>query len=120
MKSSNNEETKKKLSKFKKVLKKNEKLEETKVQVMKLISNSQKRLNSLGSILEMISNINEKLLTDEVLSGDPVLITLCPQFDDLYKIVRNEIESELKRIEAFKKEMNQLMDEKDAGPAFKK
>jgi hypothetical protein len=38
-----------------------------------LIRNYQKRLNSLGSILEMIGEINKKLFNDEVLSGDPVV-----------------------------------------------
>jgi len=35
--------------------------------------NSQKRLNSFGSILKMIGEINKKLVNDEVLSGHPVV-----------------------------------------------
>ncbi len=82
--------------------------------------NSQKRLNSLGSILEMIGEINKKLFNDEVLSGDPVVqFSLAPNFSNLFDIVHNEIKSELKRIEALKRK-NRLMDKKDAGPGLKK
>ena len=78
---------------------------------MKLISRSEKRLKSLGSILQMIAKMNEKLLNDEVLSGDPVVqISLAPQFGNLFEIVKNEIESELKRIEALRKK-NQSINE---------
>ena len=68
----------------------------------------------------MIGEINKKLFNDEVLSGDPVVqLSLAPKFLDLFDIVHNEIESELKRIEALKRK-NRLMDKKDAGPGLKK
>ena len=67
----------------------------------------------------MIAKMNEKLLNDEVLSDDPVLISLAPQFGNLGEIVKNEIESEVKRIDVLLKK-NLLMDEKDAGTDFLK
>jgi len=66
----------------------------------------------------MIGEINEKLEGDEDLSTD--MLSLAPNFNNSFEIVKNEIESERKRIKALLKKKNQLMDEKDAGPGSKK
>jgi len=66
----------------------------------------------------MIGEINEKLEGDEDLSTD--MLSLAPNFNNSFEIVKNEIESERKKIKALLKKKNQLMDEKDAGPGSKK
>ena len=59
----------------------------------------------------MFIDMDVKLANDEVLSGDPVVqISLAPQFGNLFEIVKNEIESEQKRIEALLKK-NQSINE---------
>ena len=69
----------------------------------------------------MIGEINEKLMGDEDLSTDPfVMLSLVPNFINSFEIVKNEIESERKKMKALLKKKNQLMDEKDAGPGSKK
>ena len=61
----------------------------------------------------MFIDMDDKLLNDEVLSGDPVMINLLA---NLTKIVENKCRLEEKLKEAFQKEINEM----DAGPAFKK
>ena len=65
----------------------------------------------------MFIDMDDKLANDEDLSGDPVLKNLLANFTE---IVKNKCRFEEKVIKAFEKEINQLMDEMDAGPAFKK
>ena len=65
----------------------------------------------------MFDDMGDKLGNDEVLSGDPVLKKFLAK---LNKIVMDKCSFENELIKAFHKEMNQLMDEIDARPAFKK
>jgi len=65
----------------------------------------------------MFVDMGDKLGNDEVLSDDPVLKNFLAK---LNKIVMDKCSFENKLIKAFHKEYNQLMDEMDAGPAFKK